>query len=118
MARASSTAEDVALTAVTSSTLYISLHSTDPGTTGASEIAGGSYARIAVTWASAAAGSIANSNTLTINVPTSTTVAYFGLWSAQTAGTYYVGGALSSSQTFNTAGTFTINTGGLSLSAS
>jgi hypothetical protein len=118
MARASVTAEDNALTGVTGSAGYISLHSADPGTTGASEISGGTYARVAVTWGSASGGSIANTNTITINVPASTTVAYFGLWSAGSGGTYEMGGALSSSQTFSTAGTFTINAGGLTISAS
>jgi len=71
-----------------------------------------------VTWGAASGGSMANTNALTINVPAGTTVAYFGLWSANTSGTYAVGGALSSSQTFNTAGTLTIAAGGLTLGAS
>lgn len=118
MARASASAEDSALTALQTPAAFISLHSADPGTTGASEISGGSYARVAVTWGTASAGSMSNTNSITINVPASTTVAYFGLWSASTAGTYAVGGALSSSQTFNTTGTFTIAIGGLTLGAS
>lgn len=118
MPRASSAAEDISLTALQTPCAYISLHSADPGTTGASEISGGSYARIAVTWGTAAAGSMANTNTITINVPTTTTVAYFGLWTALTGGTYEVGGALSSSQTFNTAGTYTIAVGGLTMASS
>jgi hypothetical protein len=119
MARASANAEDLALTAIgTGVSSYISLHSADPGTTGASEISGGSYARVSVTWGSASAGSMANTNTLTINVPSSTTVAYFGLWSASSSGTYQCGGALSSSQTFNTAGTYSIAIGGLTIALS
>jgi hypothetical protein len=118
MARASTTAEDTALTSLQTPAAFISLHSADPGTSGASEISGGSYARIAVTWGTAAAGSMANTNTITINVPSGTTVAYFGLWTLVSSGVYQVGGALSSSQTFNTAGTFSIAAGGLTVAIS
>jgi hypothetical protein len=118
MARVSTTLANTMLTAAQTPCAYLSIHSADPGTTGASELSGGSYARVAVSWAAAASGSMANSNTLTINIPTSTTAAYFGLYSASTAGTYEVGGALSASQTFNTAGTYSIAIGGLTLTQS
>ena len=117
MARASTTEENQALS--TTSWSYVSLHSADPGTTGASEISGGSYARVAVTWGSASGGSVANSNALSINIPASTTVSYFGIWSASSAGTYYIGGALASSITTGvTAGTASIAIGGITVSAS
>jgi hypothetical protein len=43
---------------------------------------------------------------VTINVPASTTVAYWGIWTAVTAGTYVDGGALPSSETYGSAGTY------------
>ncbi len=80
---------------VTATTYYQSLHTADPGTTGASEVTGGSYARQAITFAAASGGSKAS------NLATSFTgmpaesggTPYLGLWTAATAGTYLWGGA-------------------------
>ena len=117
MARASTTEENQAL--ATTNWAFVSLHTADPGTTGASEVAGGSYARVAVSWNAASGGSITNSGSLTINLPASTTAAYFGIWSAVSAGTYYIGGALSPSVTTgSSAGTVTIASSALTISAS
>lgn len=117
MARASTTELNQAL--VTTGWAFVSLHTADPGTSGASEVTGGTYARVAVAWGAASGGAVANSGALTINLPASTTAAYFGLWSASTAGTYYVGGALSPSVTTGaSAGTVTIAAGGLTVTAS
>lgn len=89
---------------------YASLHSADPGTGGSSEISGGSpaYARKAITWNAAASGSKTNSNTLTFDVPASTTVSYIGYWSASSGGTFYGSRALSASETFTGQGTYTV----------
>lgn len=117
MARASTTELNQAL--VVTGWGFVSLHTADPGTTGASEVTGGTYARVAVTWGAPSAGAVANSNALTINLPASTTAAYFGIWSASTVGTYYIGGALSPTVTTGaSAGTVTIAIGGLSVAAS
>ena len=117
MARASVTEENQALS--TTSWAYISLHTADPGTTGASEVSGGAYARVAVTWNAPSAGTVTNSGALSINLPASTTASYFGIWSAVTAGTYYIGGALSPSVTTGaSAGTVAIASAGLSIAAS
>lgn len=116
MARASATAEDNALAGLVTAAGFFGLNSTDPGTTGAAEISGGSYARVAITWGTASAGSIANATSaLTVNVPASTSVAWFSTWSLVTAGVYQIGGALNTSVTFTTAGTFTVAVGGLTL---
>lgn len=92
MPRISSAEASVALN--TSSMLYVSLHSGDPGTTGINEIAGGDYIRGAVTWSSPANNAVKNYDPVEIIVPANTTVSYIGIWSAQTAGTYYIGGPL------------------------
>lgn len=116
MALASSTETTQAL--VSTGWGFVSLHTATPGTTGASEVTGGSYVRVAVTWAAASGGSIANSNPITINQPASTTTTHFGLWSASTLGSYYIGGALSPNITTTTAGTVTIAIGALTVTAS
>lgn len=71
---------------------YASLHSSYSAT-GGNEITGGSpaYARVALTWAAANTGTGQKSLSATpgaFNVPASSTIAYVGLWSALTAGTF------------------------------
>jgi hypothetical protein len=117
MARISVTEANQAL--VTTGWGFVSLHTADPGTTGASEVSGGTYARVAVTWNAPSGGAVTNSGALSINLPATTTAAYFGIWSASTAGTYYIGGALTPSVTTGaSAGVVTIAIGALSTTAS
>lgn len=70
---------------------FVGLH-TAYSATGTNEVTGGSpaYARKAATWSAAAAGSKALAATLpTFDVPAGTTVAWFGLWDAVSAGNFY-----------------------------
>lgn len=75
---------------------YISVHTADPGSTGANEASGGSpaYARVATTWGSAANSAISGSQ-VTINLPAGT-YTYAGLWSAASGGTFIDKVAISS----------------------
>jgi hypothetical protein len=78
------------LEAATSMIAFASLH-TAYSATGTNELTGGSpaYARKAITWATAGSGSKAANGTLpTFDIPPSTTVAFVGLWSLVTAGTF------------------------------
>lgn len=72
---------------------YVSLHTADPGTTGASEATGGSpaYARKLSTW-TASAGVVSGTQ-VTVDVPAGT-YTHFGIWSALTGGTFYGGNPL------------------------
>lgn len=89
MVRLSTSGATDALAGLLAGTLYISLHSADPGTTGASEIADAGYARQSSTFtAGANTGALAWTTT-------GTSVPYIGVWSAVTAGTYKCGLALS-----------------------
>jgi hypothetical protein len=72
-------AKNTALDAQGDSAAWMSLHTGDPGNTGANEVSGGTYARVATTWSNAA-GSSKVGTQVTINVPASTTVSYAGLW--------------------------------------
>ncbi len=94
----SSTALNDAASDETARYLYVSLHTADPGTTGASEASGGSpaYARQAAVWA-APAGGVASAGQVTFNVPAGS-YSYFGLWSALTGGTFFAGKALTATQ--------------------
>lgn len=69
------------------STVWVSLHTADPGTTGTSEVTGGSYVRVQGTWTSGSGGILTMAE-LTFNVPAGT-FTYCGLWSASSAGTFY-----------------------------
>lgn len=87
---------------------YISLHTADPGTTGTSEVTGGSpaYARKAASWTAGSTDGVVTV-TVTFDVPTSTTVLYVGLWTAITAGTFLDKAAVTS-QAFASQGTYQV----------
>lgn len=106
----SNAGKNVMLDALGAVAVFASLHTADPGTTGASEVAGGSpaYARKAITWNASSGGDLDNNANPTFDVPASTTVAYFGLWSAASGGTFYGGGALAASETYSAQGTYTL----------
>lgn len=89
--------------------VWASLHSADPGTTGASELSGGSpaYARKAITWNAASAGNLDNNANPVFDVPAGATVAHVGLFSAVTAGTFY-GSADVTDEAFAGQGTYTL----------
>ncbi len=85
-------------------TIYVSLHTGDPGETGASEATGSGYARKDVTnnatnFPAAASGAKANGVAVTFAAATgdwstAANMTYFGLWDASTAGNFLGGGAL------------------------
>lgn len=87
------------LNAYLGAAVYASLHTADPGTTGASEATGGSpaYARKVITWGSPSAG-VVSGGTVTFDIPAGT-FTHIGFWSAVTAGTYVDGYALNASVT-------------------
>lgn len=73
--------------------LYTSLHTADPGLTGASEVPStNAYARVQVTtWDSPSDGATANTSAITYPIPTPSswaTVSYFGIWDAATSGNF------------------------------
>jgi hypothetical protein len=70
--------------------VYHSLHSADPGLTGANELTGGSpaYARKQNTYPASAAGTLDNDTAILFDVPAGNVVAW-GIWDAVTAGNCY-----------------------------
>jgi hypothetical protein len=96
MADLSTTAADLAGTAITNVAAYLSLHTAAPGTSGGSEVSGGSYARQAITWNSWSGGSVSSSDGQTFSgMPSESGNLYIGLWSASSSGTYYWGSSAS-----------------------
>lgn len=89
MAIAVNTTKEALATAYTVQGAYISLHTGDPGSTGASEAAGGTpaYARKATAWTGGGADGIATGSQVTIDVAPGT-YSWAGIWTAATGGTF------------------------------
>lgn len=102
MARASALATNNAIAGVFAATqptpsttnTWVSLHTADPGTTGASEYAG--VTRLQFSVGAPAAGAVSNTATMTFTTSGATAVTYVGTWDAVTAGNYRIGAALGS----------------------
>jgi hypothetical protein len=97
---------------------FASLHTGNPGATGANEVTGGTpaYARKAVTWAAPSAGAMALSNSPTFDVPANTTITHVGIWSAASGGTFYGFGSIAE-ETFASQGTYQVTSGSADLNA-
>jgi hypothetical protein len=102
-------------------TTYVSLHTADPGLTGASEVTAGgnSYARQDATFGAPGDGGggrqIANTAAITWTDMPSVTVTHVGLWDASTVGNFLYGDALTASQVVNAGGTFEFPIGNLTV---
>jgi len=77
-------------------TVMMSLHTADPGTTGANEVTGGAYSRQQVSYGSAANGSIKNISTATFAGLPAATITHAGFWKN---GQFCQGAALTASRT-------------------
>lgn len=97
---------NTAPTAVT--TNWISLHTADPGATGAAEATYTSYARIQVTSGFAVAVAKTTDNDAAITFPENTggsqTVTHVGIWTLVTGGNFLIGGALVASRDITAGG--------------
>lgn len=92
----------------------VSLHTANPGTTGASEVTGGSpaYARKPVDWSPAAAGNLDSLSTPAFDVPAGVTVSWVTFWAGSTA---LATGELSPHRSFSAQGVLTLSDADLSL---
>lgn len=96
-------------TAFTSPTsIYVALHTADPGETGATgELVGNAYARVAVTFGAPAVDGTAHavSNSATVTFPAATaawgTVTHWSLWDASALGNCLWKGALTEARAIN-----------------
>lgn len=71
---------------------HASLHTADPGETGASELTGstgtGPYARQPLTWTAGIADGVITAGTVSFEVPAGTNLTHVGIWSAVTGGQF------------------------------
>ena len=101
--------------------LYLSLHTADPGETGASEVTASDYARLAVSnnptnWiAGASAGSIKNAADLLFAAAVNAwgTITHVGIWDAASGGNLRWKGALTIPKVVNANGQFRFSAGTL-----
>jgi hypothetical protein len=89
---------------ITTTGLYMSIHTATPGNTGASEIPNNSASgytqsvRPTIAWGSITNGVVSSNDTQTYTMGASWTpgsIPYFGLWTASTSGTFLFGGPTS-----------------------
>ena len=86
MAIAVTATKNALCTAYAGQGTWISLHTADPGSTGASEASGAPYARKQTTWGTPASGVVTGSQ-VAIDAAAGT-YAWAGLWSAASGGTF------------------------------
>lgn len=83
--------------------LFLSLHTSDPGDTGANEYVGYSGGlRLAITFSAASAAAAASGGTSSqqdFTAMGATTITHVGLWSANTGGSFKGGGPLGAART-------------------
>ncbi len=82
--------------------IYISLHTADPGETGANEFTDSGYVRQAINWNAATITGATNNGQVTFPAIDDGTVTatHFGLWTASTAGTFIFGDAFGTSKAY------------------
>jgi hypothetical protein len=95
---------------------YASLHSADPGNSGANELSGGSpaYARKAISVGASSSGQRTASTQPVLDVPAGTTVAFVGYWSAVSGGTF-LGSFDVPNEVYSVQGTYTITSATFSI---
>lgn len=94
---------NVMASALAGAATHASLHSADPGVSGANET---SDARQAISWSAPIDGDLTLSTPENFTGPSNGACPYVGLWSAVSGGTFYGAFALAGDQTFNTAGEY------------
>ena len=100
-------AKNAAVDAIIALGNWISLHTADPGTTGASEASGGGYARQQSAHGAAASG-VATGAEVSFSNIIAAAYTHFGYWSAVTAGTFRHGNVLTPSMTLGGTGTLKV----------
>lgn len=91
-------------------TMFIQLHTGDPGASGTANVANAST-RVAINFAAASGGSAAETGTQPAFTGTATeTITHISAWGASSSGTFYWSAALSVSKSINSGDTLTLTT--------
>ena len=100
---------------------YVGLMTAAPGETGpGTEVSGGAYARVAVTFGAPSGGAISNSGAVNFPTPTGNwgTIVGFGIFDAETSGNMLYYGDITPNKTINTGDTVTFPVGDIDISES
>jgi hypothetical protein len=95
-------------------TLFVQLHTADPGASGTTAVANAST-RNALTLAAASSGAIALGTLSAFTGTATETITHISVWSASSAGTFYWSAALTASKAINSGDTLTFTTVGVSV---
>lgn len=95
--------------------MMLSLHTADPGATGASEVSGGSYARQTAAYASASGGFNMLTTGLNFTSMPVSTVTHIGIWDSAGTPKFRLGAPLTASKTMASGETLTLLTATLSV---
>lgn len=98
--------------------LYLSIHTADPGDTGANEYTTYTGVRPSIAFNAAASGTSTSSSQQDFAAMGATTITHVGLWSASAGGTFQGGGALTTSRTTASGDTLRFTAGSISAAAS
>ena len=117
-----SSAGETAVLGPLTTSAYVSLHTADPGATGASEVVGGAYARQGpIAFTEAGNNPTVASNSAILTFPPATAawgmISYFGLWTAASGGTFQGSGALTTAGPVNNGDTARFLAGSLTITA-
>lgn len=99
--------------------VYLALFTAAPSDAGGgTEVSGGAYARVAITFGASSGGTKSNSADIDFAQATANwgTITHVGIFDAASAGNLLAHGALSASKTVNNGDTFSIPTGSLDVS--
>lgn len=97
-------------------TVYLGLYTSSPSASGAgSEVTGGSYTRLAVTFSAASNGAVSNAAELDFANMPATTVRGLAILDASSAGNMLFYGTLGTAKSTNAGDTFTVKLGDLSI---
>lgn len=96
--------------------LEVSLHTADPGATGANEVTGGSYARQSVTFEAPVSKTSDNTANLEWTGMPACTVSHVGLWDTEATPNFWWAGSVTVPKTLEAGDAFRVNLGDLDAS--
>jgi hypothetical protein len=114
---------ETAVLAPLTTSVFVSLHTGDPGNTGTSEVSGGSYARVGgATFSNAADATktvASNVGIITFAAASASwgTITHFGIWTASTAGNFLGSGAVTTPKAVGSGDTARFAAGALTITA-
>jgi hypothetical protein len=102
----SNASKAVAQDAIGAVATWFSLHTADPGTTGANEGSGTGYARDDTVWAAANPATGTKAGSQAAIGTAAQTYTHWGQWTAASGGTFHMGGALPAPEVYGAPGQY------------